>query len=171
MESGSRLSSVVAVIGAIALFGVAVLAGVLVTAQPGTRSLAGVVTLVESEMAKFDRDVREGLAARSIPATDAERLRCAAMGTDAFVSPGQAVVMYDEEGTVLGRGLLGEAVPIPVLDPQSGRTSMSCRLPFEITAVERKGNVTFEIGSRDRRTYTSRELGAVDWNLEVRINQ
>jgi len=171
MESGSRVSSVAAICGAIVLVGLAMLAGVLVTAQPGTRTLAGVVTLVESEMAKFDRDVREGLAAKSIPPTDAERLRCAAMGNDAFVLPGQAVVMYDEEGTVLGRGLLGEAQPIPVLDPQSGRTSMSCRLPFEIAAVERKGIVTFEIGSRDRRTYTSRELEAVDWNLEVRIDE
>jgi hypothetical protein len=167
--SFSRVSTVAAVAGAIVLIGLAVLAGELVTAEPATRTLAGMVTLVESEFAKFDRDVHDGLELGPIPATEAPRLRCAAMGTDALVLPGQPVVMYDEDGEVLGRGLLGQADPVPVVDPETGRTSMSCRLPFEVTAVDRKGNVTLEIGSRARRTYTSQELEAVDWNLEVRI--
>jgi hypothetical protein len=171
MESGSRVSTVAAVAAAIVLIGLAVVAGALVTAEPATRTLAGVVTLVEGEFAKFDRDVHDGLDLGPIPATDAPRLRCSAMGTDALVLPGQPVVMYDEDGEVLGRGLLGQAEPVAVVDPGTGRSSMSCRLPFAITAVERKGNVTLEIGSRDRRTYTSKELEAVDWNLEVRIDQ
>jgi hypothetical protein len=93
------------------------------------------------------------------------------MGSDALVLPGQPIVMYSEDGEQLGRGLLGQVEPVPFVDPATGRTSMSCRLPFAITAVERKGNVTLEIGSRDRRTYTAKELEAVDWNLEVRIDR
>lgn len=171
MESGSRVSTVAAIVGALALIGLAVVAGALVTAEPATRTLDGVVTLVEGELAKFDRDVHDGLELGPIPATDAPRLRCSAMGTDALVLPGLPVVAYDEEGEVLGRGLLGQAEPVPVVDSETGRTSMSCRLPFAITAVERKGNVTLEIGARDRRTYTSTELEAADWNIEVRIGQ
>ena len=169
MGSFSRVSTAAAVAGAIVLIGLAVLAGALVTSGPATRTLAGMVTLVEGEFAKFDRDVHDGLELGPLPATDAARLRCTALGTDALVLPGQPVVMYDEDGDVLGRGLLGQAQPVPVVDPATGRTSMSCRLPFEITAVERKGNVTLEIGSRARRTYTSKELEAADWTLEVRI--
>jgi hypothetical protein len=171
MGSGSRVSTAAAFAGAIALIGLAVLAGTLVTAAPATRTLAGVVTIVEGEFAKFDRDVHEGLTLRPIPATDAPRLRCSAMGADALVLPGQPVVMYDEDGEVLGRGLLGEVDPVVLVDPETSRTSVSCRLPFEITAFDRTGNVTLEIGSRDRRTYTSKELEDVDWNLEVRIDQ
>jgi hypothetical protein len=171
MESGSRVSTVAAVAGAIVLVGLAVLAGALVTAEPTTRTLAGVVTLVEGEVAKFDRDVRDGLELGPIPPTDAPRVRCSAIGTDAQVLPGQAIVMYDEDGVVLGRGLLGQLEAVPVADPTTGRTSMSCRLPFEIDAIDRKGNVTFEIGSRERRTYTSRELDASNWNVELRIDR
>jgi hypothetical protein len=171
MGAGPRTSTIAAFAGAIVLIGLAVLAGTLVTAAPATRTLAGVVTIVEGEFAKFDRDVHDGLDFRPIPATDAPRLRCSAMGADALVLPGQPVVMYDEDGEVLGRGLLGDVDPVPVVDPDTDRTLMSCRLPFEITAFDRKGNVTLEIGSRDRRTYTSKELEAVDWNLEVRIGQ
>jgi hypothetical protein len=170
MGSSSRVSTVAAVAGAIVLIGLAVLAGALVTAGPAMRTLAGMVTLVEGEFAKFDRDVHDGLELGPIPATDAARVRCAALGSDALVLPGQPVVMYDEDGDVLGIGLLGQAQPVPLVDPQTGRTSMSCRLPFEITAVERSGNVMLQIGSRGRRTYTSKELEAVDWNLEVRID-
>lgn len=165
----ARVSSVAAVLGALVFVGLAVLAGALVTATPETRTLTGVVTLIEGEMAKFDRDVREGLVATSARPADAERDRCSAIGTDAFVLPGAAVVMYDEEGVVLGRGLLGQVEAAPVVDPGTGRTSMSCRLPFRIDAIEQRGNVTIEIGARDRRTYTSRELDAADWNLEVRL--
>jgi hypothetical protein len=171
MGSVSRTSTIAAFAGAIVLIGLAVLAGTLVTAAPATRTLAGVVTIVEGELAKFDRDVHDGLDFRPIPATDAPRIRCSAMGADARVLPGQPVVMYDEDGEVLGRGLLGEADPVLVVDPDTDRTSMSCRLPFAITAFDRKGNVTLAIGSRDRRTYTSKELEAVDWNLEVRIDE
>ena len=171
MESGSRASTVAAVLGAIVLIGLAMLAGTIATAEPPTRSLAGVVTLVEGEMAKFDRDVHEGLAARRVPAADARRLRCSAIGTDALVLPGQAIVMYDEDGVVLGRGLLGQPEPVPVADPTTGRPSMSCRLRFELHAVDRKGNVTLQIGSRERRTYTSKELDANDWNVELLVDR
>ena len=171
MESSSRVSTAAAVLGAIVLIGLAVLAGLLATAEPPTRSLAGVVTLVEGEIAKFDRDVHEGLAARPILAADAPRLRCSALGTDAQVLPGQAIVMYDEDGVVLGRGLLGQPEPVPVADPTTGRTSMSCRLPFEMNAVDRNGNVSLQIGDRERRTYTSKELDASNWNVELRIDR
>jgi hypothetical protein len=171
MESASRVSAVAAVASAIVLIGFAVLAGALVTAEPATRTVVGVVTLVEGELAKFDRDVHDGLNLAPIPATDAPRLRCSALATDSLVLPGQAVVIYDEDGEVLGRGQLGQAEPAPVVDPQTGRTAMSCRLPFQITAVDRTGNVTIGIGSRDRHTYTSKELEAADWNLEVRIDR
>jgi hypothetical protein len=171
MASDSRVPTVAAVVGTIVLIGLAVLAGALVTAEPATRTVAGVVTLVEGEVAKFDRDVHDGLELGPIPKTDAPRLRCHAMGQQALVLPGLPVVMSDEDGAVLGRGLLGQLEPVPYVDPVTGRRSMSCRLPFAITAVERTGNVTLEIGSRDRRTYTSRELDAVGWILEVRIDQ
>jgi hypothetical protein len=171
MALSSRLSTIAAVAGAIVLIGLAMLAGALVTAEPTTRTLAGVVMLVEGEVTKFDRDVREGLAARPIPAGDAQRLRCSAIGAEAFVLPGQPIVMYDEDGVVLGQGLLGQPVPAPVVDLRTGRTSMSCRLPFTINAVERKGNVAIEIGSRERRTYTSRELDASNWNVELRVDR
>jgi hypothetical protein len=171
MVSASRVSTAAAVAGAILFIALAVLAGALVTAEPATRPLAGMVTLVEGEFAKFDRDVRDGLELGPIPPTDASRLRCSAMGTDAQVLPGQAIVMYDEDGIVLGRGLLGPPEPMAVTDPSTGRTSMSCRLPFEIDAIERTGNVTLEIGSRGLRTYTSRELDASDWNVELRIDR
>jgi len=171
MGSGSRASTVAAFAVAVVLIGFAVLAGTLMTTAPATRTLAGVVTIVEGELAKFDRDVHDGLDFRPIPASDAPRLRCSAMGADALVLPGQPVVMYDEDGDVLGRGLLGEVDPVVIVDPDTDRTSMSCRLPFEITAFDRRGNVSLEIGSDVRRTYTSRELEAVDWNLEVRIDQ
>jgi len=170
MRVSSRASTLAAVVGAIALVGLAVLAGVLVTAEPATRSIAGMITLVEGQFPKFDHDVHDGLAARPVPTTDAARLRCTELGTDARVLPGQPIVMYDEDGGVLGRALLGQAEPIPVIDPETGRTSMSCRLPFEITALDRTGNVTFEIGARGRRTYTSKQLEAAGWNLEVRVD-
>lgn len=170
MGAGSRFSSIAAVAGAIVLIGLAVLAGALVTAEPATRTLAGAVTLVEGEMAKFDRDVRDGLELGPIPPTDAPRLRCSAMGKDAQVLPGQSVVMYDEDGVVLGRGLLGQPVPASVVEPTTGRASMSCRLPFTIDAIERQGNVTLQIESRDRRTYTPTELDASNWNIELRID-
>jgi hypothetical protein len=171
MGAGPRTSTIAAFAGATVLIGLAVLAGTFVTAAPATRTLAGVVTIVEGEFAKFDRDVHDAMELGPIPATDAPRLRCSAMGADALVLPGQPVVMYDEDGEVLGRGLLGEVDPVLVIDPETSRASMSCRLPFEITAFDRTGNVTLEIGSRDRRTYTSKELEAVDWKLEVRIDQ
>jgi hypothetical protein len=171
MESGSRVSTITTLAGAIVFVGLAVLAGALLTAEPTTRTLSGMVTLLEGEVAKFDRDVHEGLAARPIPAADAGRLRCSAIGADAQVLPGQAIVMYDEDGIVLGRGLLGPPEPMAVTDPSTGRTSMSCRLPFEIDAIERTGNVTLEIGSRGLRTYTSRELDASGWNVELRIDR
>jgi hypothetical protein len=169
--SGSRLSSIAAVAGAIVLIGLAVLAGAFVTAEPMTRTLAGMVTLIEGEVTKFDRDVHEGLVAGPISLADARRLRCSTISTDAKVLPGQAIVMYDEDGAVLGRGVLGPTEPVPVADPTTGRTSMSCRLPFEIDAIERTGNVTFEIGDQERRTYTSKELDASKWNIELRIDR
>jgi hypothetical protein len=171
MESGPRVSTVGAVVGAIVLVGLAVLAGVLVTAVPATRTLAGVVTLIEGDVAKFDRDVHEGLATRPTPVADAERRRCSAIGTDAQVLPGQAIVVYDEDGVVLGQGILGQPDPVAVSNPRTGRVSMSCRLHFEIDAIDRTGNVTFEIGSRERRTYTSRELDASNGNVELRIDR
>jgi hypothetical protein len=61
MVSASRVSTAAAVAGAILFIALAVLAGALVTAEPATRPLAGMVTLVEGEFAKFDRDVRDGL--------------------------------------------------------------------------------------------------------------
>jgi hypothetical protein len=171
MESSSRVSTAAAVLGAIVLIGLAVLAGLQATAEPTTRSLAGVVTLVEGEIAKFDRDVHEGLAVRPILTADAPRLRCFALGTDAQVLPGQAIVMYDEDGVVLGRALLGQPEPVPVADPTTGRTTMSCRIPFELNAVDRKGNVSLQIGDRERRAYTSKELDASNWNVELRIDR
>jgi hypothetical protein len=171
MEANPRASLLVSVAGSIVLVGLAVFAGVLVTSQPETRTLAGVVTLLESEMAKFDRDVREGPADRSIPAAEAERRRCASIATEALVLPGQTIVLFDEEGRVLGRGLLGQVEPVRRADPTSGRPSMSCRLPFRIDAFEHAGNVKVEIGSRVGRTYTARELDALDWNLEVRVGR
>jgi hypothetical protein len=65
MGSFSRVSTVAAVAGAIVLIGLAVLAGELVTAEPATRTLAGMVTLVESEFAKFDRDVHDHVHGRT----------------------------------------------------------------------------------------------------------
>jgi hypothetical protein len=173
MGPGSRVSTVAVVAGAVVLVGLGVIAGLRFTAEPATRTIAGMITVVESEFAKFDRDVHDGLDLGPMSAVDAARVRCTAMGTDAHVLPGQPVVMFDEDGAELGRGQLGLALPVRVVDKESGRPSMSCQMPFkmeatEIVAAERKGIVSLEIGSRGRRSYTLKDLESSGWNLEVR---
>ena len=161
------MPSPLAVVGALVVVGGAILLARIVISPPATEPLQGVVTLVESEIAKFDRDVHNSQPS----APDASRDRCTALGIDVVIAPGAEIVLYDEEGAVLGRGALGDIEPAEVKDPATGRSTMSCRLPFAIAAIPHDGNVTFGIGSLDRRTYTRAELDAVDWNLEVRVGR
>jgi hypothetical protein len=167
MASSSRMPSPLAIVGALVVVGGAILAGRIIISPPATQPLHGAVTLVESEIAKFDRDVHDPQPL----APDASLARCTALGIDAVIAPGAEIVMYDEEGAVLGRGALGSVEPAEVTDPATGRTTMTCRLPFAIAAVPHDGNLTFGIGSLDRRTYTLSELDAVEWNLEVRVGR
>ena len=111
------MPSPLAIIGALVVVGGAILVGRIIISPPATQPLHGVVTLVESEIAKFDRDVHDPQPS----APDASRARCTALGIDAVIAPGAEIVMYDEEGAVLGRGALGDVEPAEVTDPATGR--------------------------------------------------
>jgi hypothetical protein len=162
-----RAPSALAVIGALVLVGLAILLARLLTAQPDTQTLTGAVVFVDTDRAQFDRDVHGGFATSPphlAPASD-----CVAAVLALSLMPGQPVTLQDEAGKIIGRGSLGIAEPMEDAEPAAERYR-DCRISFIVEGVAPSRTVTLDLGADRRRTYTTAELDARAWNVELRLD-
>lgn len=165
----SRAGLVVAGIGLVAMIGLATLAVLFATGQIAGRTLSGEVRIVESQTARFDRQVHASVAeTRPAPGNVDIRL-CLQLGAVVDAAPGHSIVIYDGSGSVIGRGTLGQ--PEPSIDqPRPAYAShVACRLPFRIGDVQRTDAVRIEIGSHTRATYDTEALDRRGWYLELEL--
>ena len=156
----SRAPSILAVVGSLVLIASAVLVARTLVAQTATRTLTGAVTWVDTAEAQFDRDVHAALRGDS-PTSGAD---CSAAMTGVSLAPGQTVSVYDEVGSIIGRGSLGAALaPVPTGSPTGDQ---HCAVSFVVDGVPRATDYTIEVGGH-RATYASYDLESVGWDVEL----
>ena len=146
--------------GSLVLIASAVLVARTLVAQTATRTLTGAVTWVDTAEAQFDRDVHAALRGDS-PTSGAD---CSAAMTGVSLAPGQTVSVYDEVGSIIGRGSLGAALaPVPTGSPTGDQ---HCAVSFVVDGVPRATDYTIEVGGH-RATYASYDLESVGWDVEL----
>jgi hypothetical protein len=151
---------------ALLVVGMVIVTALFATGEIGGRQLKGEVLIVESQIARFDREVHANLAGATTSNAEDPSL-CLALGDEVDVAPHDPIVLYDERGFVLARGMLGAAqfhAPSPTPDVADVKV---CRMSFYVDDIRRSRSVTVEIGSQLRATFESADLDARDWNLEL----
>jgi hypothetical protein len=165
----SRAGLVVAGIGLVAMVGFATLAVLFATGEIGGRTLSGEVRIVESQTARFDRQVHANVVDARPERGNVDVGLCLELADAVDVAPGHAIVLYDDGGSVIGHGTLGQ--PEPAIDetrPASAGTVV-CQLPFRVGDVRRTDSVRVEIGSHARATYDTAALDSRDWYVELEV--
>jgi hypothetical protein len=169
MLLGARARSFAVLLLAVCLVAVAVITGLVVTGEIAGRRLTGAVVVFETDVARFERDIRANLTGSTPFPEDDEQGMCAAAAS-LGLTRGQTVVLHDEAGLVIGRGTLGRAEAIREAG-SSATTGALCRLPFSIVDIRSSRRLSIEVGSRTMATYDSAELDARFWHLELRVER
>lgn len=165
----SRAGLVVAGIGLAAMVGLGTLAALFATGQIAGRTLSGEVRIVESQTARFDRQVHASVAdTRPAPGNVDVRL-CLQLGAAVDAAPGQSIVIYDVGGSVIGRGTLGQPEQSFDQARPANASHVVCRLPFRIGDVRRTDAVRIELGSHTRATYDTDALDRRGWYVELEL--
>ena len=153
-----RAGWVVAGIGLLAMVGLATLAALFSAGEGDRQALSGEVRIVESQMARFDRQVHAAVLDPGTELGDVDVGLCLELADAVDVAPGHSVVLYDPAGTVIGEGTLGQ--PEQSIDESRPAYAdhVVCRLPFRVGEVQRTDAVRIDIGSRTRATYDTASL-------------
>jgi hypothetical protein len=162
----TRAGLVFAVIGLVAMVGLATLVVLFETGQIGGQTLRGEVRIVESQTARFDRQVHADVVYAPEPrGVDVDL--CLELGDAVGVAPGHPIVLYDDGGSVIGQGTLGQ--PEPAIDESRPAYAdhVVCRLPFHVGDVRRTEAVRLAIGSQTRASYNVAALDGRGWYVEL----
>jgi hypothetical protein len=152
---------------AVLVVGMAIITALFATGEIGGRRLKGEILIVESQVARFDREVHASLAGATTPSKPEDPALCHSLADEVDVSPHAPVVLYDERGFVLARGMLGDA-QFSTTDSTPDYVDVEvCRLSFSVGDLRPSRSVTVEIGSQLRGTFETADLDARDWNLEL----
>jgi hypothetical protein len=158
----SRAPSIVAVVGALVLIASGVLVALLITERSAPRTLSGTITWVDTQQARFDRDVHGWVNPRTPPPNESS---CEAAMPAVALSPGQDVMVYDGSGAVIGHGALGTVLaPVPEASTPGDR---GCGVSFAVS-VPRADGYTVEVGPH-RATYASRDLDVAGWDIQIPV--
>jgi hypothetical protein len=146
------------------------LAGALfMTGRIGGEQILGEVEITESQLARLDREVHSAMAGGAPDPGDDDVALCRELGAAVQVAPGDAVVLYDESGSVIGRGTLGPArMEGDRTSAPSGDVTV-CQMQFYIGDIRRTDKVTLEVGSVRRGTYSMDQLEADQWFMVLRL--
>ncbi len=164
-----RVGWVLAGIGLLAIASLATLAALLAAGEGGRQELSGEVRIVESQMARFDRQVHADTADATPSPGNVDNALCLELAHAVDVAPGHAVVLYDLAGKVIGEGTLGE--PERSIDESrpAYADTIVCRLLFRVGDVRPTDAVRIDIGSRTRATYDSAALASRGWYVELEL--
>ena len=160
--TASRAPSILAIVGALVLIASGVLVARLVVAQTAVHTLTGAVTWIDTAQAQFDRDVHGGWShpIQRLP----EPTQCVEAMLAVSLVPGQTVNVYDEWGSIIGRGALGPALAPAVMASSNG--DRDCAVTFVVDGVPRATDYTVEVGTH-RVTYPSYDLESAGWDIEL----
>jgi hypothetical protein len=92
---------------------------------------------------------------------------CLRLADAVNAAPGRPIVLYDEAGSVTGKGTLGPALAIAESPLEGYEDIVVCKLSFRVDDIRRTRSVTIEIGSQRRATYPADELDAQGWYVEL----
>ena len=151
-----------------ALLALAMLCAVLLPAWYEARTLNGEITIMENEVARFDREVHSALAGYKPGPREGDLSLCLQLANAVDVAAGQPVVVYDEGGSVIGQGALGRAESVTDARREPSDAFTVCRLPFRVDEIRASGAVTIKIGARQSTLYAS-ELDAQGWKLQIPV--
>ncbi len=133
-------------IGLAALVGLVVVALVVLTGGTGARALDGEVQIVESQLAKFDRELHASMAGATRTQAKGDAGLCLELARRLDVAPGHPVVLTDQAGSVIGESSLGPAELATEGPSGAGDDVIVCRLPFRVDDIRPTGAVTIAIG-------------------------
>jgi hypothetical protein len=152
--------------GLVAVVGIAALAALWATGKIGGGQLSGEITILESQRARFDREVHGSLAGPTLRPGDRDTSLCLKLAAAQGIQPGGPVVLYDEMGSVIAEGALGRA-PSEATSRQESEDIPVCAFRFLVDDIRKTETVTLEIGGARRATYQRDELDAHDWFVQV----
>jgi hypothetical protein len=157
---------VAAGLGLVAVIGVAVVGALFATGEISGRQISGEVVIVESQLARLDREVHAGLAGASLTPGDGDTGLCLELAAAEDVAPGDPVVVYDAGGVVIGRGALGGAHPETGGHEPSGNVQV-CVFRFYIDDIRPTDSVAIEISGTRRATYSASEFKDHRWFVSI----
>jgi hypothetical protein len=159
----------VLLIGPMVMVGLATLAILFATGELGGRTLSGEVRIVESQTARFDRQVHAGMVDALPEPGNVDARLCLKLAAARDAAPGHSIVLYDGGGSVIGQGTLGP--PGQSIDESrpAHAGDVVCRLEFQIGDVRRTDVVRIELGSRTRATYDAEALDQRGWYVELEL--
>ena len=150
------------------LTGAAAVASLVATGQIGGRQIVGEVRIIESQVARFDRQVHAALGAGTQSFEEGDRGLCLGLAAAQQVAPGGEVVLYDERGSVIGRGALGGA-RVASVAAESASDSQVCAFEFSIPDVRRTDSLVVEVGGTRRATYAASEFTGRQWFVSIPV--
>jgi hypothetical protein len=155
--------------GLASLICIALAGALFMTGQIGREQILGEVEITESQLARLDREVHSAMGGGAPDAGDDHVALCRELAAAVHVAPDDAVVLYDESGSVVGRGTLGPArIEGDRTSAPSGDVTV-CQMQFYIGDFRRTDTVTLEVGSVRRATYRTDELEANQWFMVLRL--
>jgi hypothetical protein len=162
----SRTRILVAAFGLLAIGGIAVVGALFATGEIGGRQIFGEVQITESEFARFDRELRSGLAGANLdPGTD-DTGRCLKLAAAEDIAPGDRVVLYNEGGVVIGRGALGRAIQ-ESKSREPNEVIPVCVFRFYIDDIRQTDSVGIEISGTPRATVHASEFEGRRWSVQI----
>ena len=164
-----RVGWVLAGIGLLAVAGLATVAVLFGTGEIGGRTLMGEIRIVESQTARFDRQVHANVVDTRPEPGRVDAVLCLNLAGAVDVAPGHPIVLYDAGGSEIGQGTLGQ--PEPSIDETRSpyADTVVCRLPFRVGDVRRTDAIRIDIGSLTRATFDIAALDSRGWYVELEL--
>jgi hypothetical protein len=162
----SRTRILVAAFSLLAIGGIAVVGALLATGEIGGRQIFGEVQITESQFARFDRQLHGGMAVASLDPGDGDTGLCLELAAAEGVAPGDPVVLYSEDGVVIGRGALSQA-HVDFLNQEPDDSNQVCVFRFHIDDIRHTDSVAVEIGGTQRATYRASEFEGRRWSVQI----
>jgi hypothetical protein len=145
-----------------------VFATLLSAEEAQVRTLKGEFTIFESQVARFDREVHDALARPTPDPLESDLGLCLRLSKALDVAAGQAVVVYNEAGFVIGQRLVGHPASVNVARREPDDAFTICRMRFRVDEIRPSRTMTIVVGDR-RTTLRATELEANGWNLEIPV--
>jgi hypothetical protein len=162
----SRTRNLAAGFGLVALVAVAAVGALFATGEIGGRQVTGTVVIMESQLARFDREVHARLADATRDPRPGETGLCLELAAAEGIAPGSPVVLYDEGNFVIGRGALGRArMETPRREPYED--IQVCVFRFYIDDIRNTESVAVDIGGTRRATYDASAFNGRHWVVEI----